>query len=290
MKSVYPVVFIFSLLIFSCSPRGSEKTGETFFNEDSVKMINEASEVIYSLSLPTDMSYLLEKSGFNFMPELLSSTENASRYTDTSQIAVILGIYGVDLSYAKIYNQAATVADYYNMLKVLSNRLGVPETIFSSSRTALENAFNNPDSLTSVIKNIYQQTDGYFRSTGQDYLASVSLMGGWIEAMYIGVNLYQTNGSREMRERILQQQFALSNMISLLSNYHNDEAVTGYLLMLKKLRAQFDKIEIRYAKEGFSVDTVGHKFQSTGAVIKYDPATVDQICRIIIQIRNELIG
>jgi len=66
-------------------------------------------------------------------------------------------------------------------------------------------------------------------------------------------------------------------------------AVTEYLLMLKKLRNQFNKVEILYAKEGFSVDTSSHKLQSKGAVINYDPSTFNNICNITEQIRTELI-
>jgi len=279
------IIFVFS----ACKTENKQSDNAVFYTQDTLKLLGEASEVIYALSLPTDMSILIEESGYNFNPELPAATRNTPRYSDTSQMAVILGIYGVDLSYSKVYNQSASVADYYNSLKSLSSRLTVPEAIFESSRKAIEQSFNNPDSLTKVITLIYQENDIYFRRNGREHLASLSLMGGWIEAMYIGVSLYKENESKEMRERILQQKFALNSIISLLSNYQEDQMITTYLLMLKKLRKQFDRIGIRYAKDGFSVDTSTHKLQSKGAIIDYDPETMDQICSIVIQIRNELL-
>jgi len=290
MRPVYFLSALFLSVLVTCNRVGSEKAQESYFKQDTVRMMNEAGEVIYALSLPTDIAVLLDKSGLNYMPQLLASTENASRYQDTNQLAVIMGIYGVDLSYAKIYNQAAAVQDYYSMLKILSGRLDVPEKIFTRSKETLESSFNNPDSLTAAIRRIYSDTDHFFLSTGNEHLATLSLMGGWVEAMYIGVNLYELSENKEMRERILQQKYSLNSLISLLSNYQDDPQLTAYLLMLKKLRNLFAGVEIRYVKEGFAVDTANHTLQSSGVVIHYDPTTVDHICRVVMQIRNELIN
>jgi len=289
MKRIIVISTLIITLFSACKTNHKAPEEASYFREDSLVMLSEASEVIYALSLPTDMSVLIEESGYNFNPDLPASTENASRYSDSSQIAVILGIYGVDLSYAKLYNQASGVADYYNTLKILSNKLTVPESIFERSRQAVEKAFNNPDSLTEAIKMIYRETDSYFRNSDKEQLASLSLMGGWTEAMYIGVSLYRENESKEMRERILQQKYALNSIISLLSNYQEDQRVTVYLLMLKKLRNQYNKVDILYAKEGFNVDTANHTLQIKGALFDYDPETMENICSIVVQIRNELL-
>ena len=59
--------------------------------------------------------------------------------------------------------------------------------------------------------------------------------------------------------------------------------------MLKKLRKIFETVEIRYQKEGFSVDTTQKKFKTFNADIKYETKSMDDLCRIIPQIRKELI-
>ncbi len=59
--------------------------------------------------------------------------------------------------------------------------------------------------------------------------------------------------------------------------------------MLKRLRKEFNKVEIRYPIEGFSVDTTQKRIQTSNAQIHYDPSTLDEINRIIAQMREVLI-
>jgi len=277
------------ILLTACKSKPVQEE-ETFVTEKSLKESTEVKEIIYSMYLPTDMAELFEKAGNNFDPELPAPVNTLPLYTDMEQMAVLLGVLGVDLSYMKILEQKTMAAEYYGSIKILSGKLQIPNVIFEKSSKKLEQNISNQDSLASVIESVYADTDQFFRENGNDNLASLSLLGGWVEAMYIGVSIYEgEEGNRTMAHKILQQKFTLNSIYSILSNHQESLRVTSYLLMLKRLRKEFDKVEIRYPIEGFSVDTTQKRIQTSNAQIKYEASTLEEINSIISQMREKLI-
>jgi len=272
-------------------PQDEPQTEEFISEIQSVKESEEVKEIIYSMYLPTDMADLFDRAGSNFNPEIPAPVNALPLYTNPEQIAVMLGILGVDLSYMKILQQKALAAEYYTSIKVLSRNLEIPDQIFDKSTRKLEKNLGNQDSLAAIIETVYEETDAFFRENGNDNLASLSLLGGWVEAMYIGISIYEAEeGNRSMADKLLQQKFTLNSIYSILSNHQESLRVTSYILMLKRLRKEFAKVEIRYPVEGFSVDTTQKRIQTSKAQIVYEPATLTDINRIVTQIRTELIS
>ena len=63
-----------------------------------------------------------------------------------------------------------------------------------------------------------------------------------------------------------------------------------YILMLKKLRKVFDNVEIRFQKDGFSVDTTRRKLQAYKAQITYEKETLEYLGKLVPLIREEIIS
>jgi hypothetical protein len=290
MKSTF-FCLIFTLFVLNACNNQSEPAEELFHQKGTETENREIREVIYSMYLPTDMANLFKQSGANYDPDIPAPINDITLYTNQEQIAVMLGIYGVDISYMKILEQNLPVAQYYRAIESLSKKIGIPNDIFEKSYIQLEKYFNNADSLSAVLENIYRHADNFFRENDNENLSALVLAGGWVEAVYIGLKIYEeNNGSQEMAERLLQQKFSLNSVYTILSNHQESQVVKEYLLMLKKIRKVFDRVEIRYQKEGFSVDTAQKKIQNYNAHISYDEKTMDDLSRIIPLIRNELIS
>lgn len=281
---------LFVIILLSACKNQTVQPEEDFVAEPNVKESAEVKEVIYSMYLPTDMADLFEKAGNNFNPDVPAPVNTLPLYTNHEQIAVMLGIFGVDLSYMKILQQKALAAEYYSAIKVMASSLEIPNKIFEESSKNLEKNLENQDSLAAVIERVYGDTDRFFRESGKDNLASISLLGGWVEAMYIGVSIYESEeGNKAMAHKLLQQKFTLNSIYSILSNHQESLRVTSYLLMLKRLRKEYNKVEIRYPIEGFSVDTTQKRIQTANAQINYEPNTLTEINRLVVQMRDELI-
>jgi hypothetical protein len=299
MNRVLCLGLLLSLFLTACKDQPvqqvesqDEQQSEEFVSEmPTVKESAEVKEIIYSMYLPTDMADLFDRAGTNFNPEIPAPVNFLPLYTNPEQIAVMLGVLGVDLSYMKILQQKALAAEYYTSIKVLSGNLEIPDQIFEKSTKKLEKNLGNQDSLAAIIETVYEDTDAFFRENGNDNLASLSLLGGWVEAMYIGISIYEAEeGNRTMADKLLQQKFTLNSIYSILSNHQESLQVTSYMLMLKRLRKEFQKVQIRYPVEGFSVDTTQKRIQASKAQIHYEPSTLTDINRIISQIRAELIS
>lgn len=289
MNRIVSLAVLFIIVLSACKNQTTQPE-EEFIAEPSVKESAEVKEVIYSMYLPTDMSDLFEKAGSNFNPEIPAPVNTLPLYTNPEQIALMLGVFGVDLSYMKILQQKALAAEYYSAIKVLAVNLEIPDEIFEESSKNLEKNLENQDSLAAVIERIYSDTDKFFRESNKDNLASISLLGGWIEAMHIGVSIFESEeGNKAMAHKLLQQKYTLNSIYSILSNHQESLRVTSYLLMLKRLRKEFEKVEIRYPVEGFSVDTTQKRIQTANAMINYEPATLTEINSLVTQMREELV-
>lgn len=277
------------VLLTACNSR-PESISETFETGNTASGNKEIREVIYSMYLPTDMAVVFRRSGANYDPAIPAPTDDHSLYQDPEQIAVMMGIYGVDMTYMKMLEQKAPAAAYYSTLRNLSDKIGLPESIFGQASDRIETAFDNDEPLPSAIEDIYREADQYFRMNGDDNLAALALLGGWVEAMYIGATIYENSeGNTDLAEKLMQQKFSLNSMYTLLSNYQESLSVKSYLLMLKKLRKSYDAVEIRFQKEGFSVDTTRKKLHGYNARIRYDPETLREIVGTIGLIRTKLI-
>ncbi len=278
------------LLLNACNhPNSNSNSEDVFTGFDEPSAMVDASEVIYSLTLPTDISLLFEETGTGFNPELLIPPDKIPIYENPGKMALILGALGIDLSYCKLFDRILESAECYKHIELLADNLGLPQDIFEKSSSDLEQFVSEPDSLTELITQVYSDMDTYFKSNNQESLASLSLLGGWMEAMYIGVKIYDEKAILEMGDRILQQKYALTSLAGLLENYQESLVVRRYMHPLNKLKEAYEQVEIRYLQDGFQIDHEERTFTASVAQIDYEPETLEIICEMIVQIREEII-
>lgn len=264
-------------------------TGNFISDPTGTSISTDAFEVIYSLNLPTDIARLFEETGTGFNPDLLLPLDRIPFYENTDQMALLIGALGVDLSYCKLFERVLESADNYKHVELLADKLDLPRDIFEKSSSDLEQYINKPDSLTKLIDQVYSDMDFYFKENDQESLASLSLFGGWLEAMYIGVRIYQDKSILEMGDRILQQKYALNNLTGLLANYQESLMVRRYMHPLNKLKNAYEQVDIRYSQDGFKMNREERTIRASVSEITYEPEILENICQIIIQLRAEII-
>lgn len=288
-RNFFSLLLVF-ILGFSCnSPNSGKNTDQIFNGSTDPALKGDPYEVIYALYLPTDVIHLFEETGTGFNPDLIIPLELIPLYEDPGQMALLMGALGVDLSYCKLFERAQESAECYLQIELLADKLGLPDEIFERSSTHLEEFINKPDSLTELIEQVYSDVDAYFKANDQESLASLSLLGGWLEAMYIGVRIYQDMEIIEMGDRILQQKFALTSLSGLLGSYQESLVVRHFMHPLNVLRTSYDQVEIRYSRDGFTIEPGENVFRAYVSEIVYQPEILDQICKKVLQVREEII-
>ena len=65
--------------------------------------------------------------------------------------------------------------------------------------------------------------------------------------------------------------------------------VRRYMHTLNKLKEVYDEVDIRYETEGFEMDDNEQAFHANVAEINYEPESLEAICKIILQLREDIL-
>ncbi|MCF8378557.1 MAG: hypothetical protein K9H49_03205 [Bacteroidales bacterium] len=283
--------FAFIFILTACNKKSGDKSQEQSFNINSdAQPVNDLREIYYNMYLPDEMSRLFERVGANFYPDILNPSDDFSRYTNEKDIAAIIGVYGVDLSYAQLYEQNLLTAKYLTTIQYLTPKIGIPENYFTDLFENLENSISIPDSIEKISSELYLRTDQFLKESGDNSVAALIVMGGWVEALYIACKILEYNSNNiEILDRIAEQKYSLNSLLSLMNNYQDDIRIAEDVLMLKRLKRSFDQFDIYYDIEGFELDTINKSFSTSGYNSGLTPEIASEINRIITEIRTELV-
>jgi len=259
------------------------------YDPNNQSAFSDAKDIVYALRIPTDIVGFFEKTGTGFDPGITCPLEKIPMYDNPEHMSLLLGVLGVDLSYCNLFERSSEAAEYYFHIELLANKLELPEEIFEDTHGEDRSIFENPDSIRNKIYKIYTEMDDHFRENNQLSLASLSLLGGWLETMYIGVKIYKDKNVLEMGDRILLQKYSLTSLMGVLSNQQESLMIRRYMHSVKKLKQVYDKVDIRYEANSFELDSSNRTFHANLEKITYDPETLDEICRIILQLREDML-
>jgi hypothetical protein len=284
------LAIVLSFFLYACNPTGSQ-SGENDFIADTnnPSAFTQDGEIVYALKIPTDIVNFFEETGTGFDPGITCPLEKIPLYDNPEHIALLLGVLGVDLSYCTLFERVTETAEYYHHIELLAGKLELPREIFEDSPGVQRAYLENPDSLKNQIFEIYTEMDMQFRENNQLSLASLSLLGGWLETMYIGVVIYKNKTVLEMGDRILQQKYSLNSLSGILANHQESLMVRRYMHTVNKLKEVYDEVDIRYETEGFEMDDNEQVFHASVAEIIYEQESLNEICRIILQLREDIL-
>ena len=258
--------------------------------EFSESIAEEPRSISYKMSLPLEMARLFDHVGANFYPEFLNPADQFGKYNRPTKVALNLGVYGVNLSYVKMFNQHQRSVAYLTAINRLAAELGIPKEIYGDVLDNLEFFMSNKDSLSQAAANLYRATDEYLKNDGQEGAASLVAMGGWIESMYIATRILEMNPQNiTLQEKIAEQKYSLNSLIVLMNNYHSDLDLAEYLLMLKNLRRTYDQFEIYYQKGNVDVDTTNKMISARGYYINVTQSQMREISSKIDHLRTLII-
>ena len=280
---------ILGFFLHACNPSGSQTGENDFIPSNKPSAFFQDGEIVYALKIPTDIVNFFEETGTGFDPGITCPLEKVPLYENPEHVAILLGVLGVDLSYCTLFERIPEAAEYYLHIELLADKLDLPREIFESSPGVQRSNMENPDTLKKQIYEIYTEMDNHFQESDQLSLASLSLLGGWLETMYIGVVIYKDKTILEMGNRILQQKYSLNSLSGILANQQESLMVRRYMHTVNKLKDVYDKVDIRYESEGFEMDDNQQAFHASVAEINYEPESLNEICKIILQLRKDIL-
>jgi len=232
-----------TMLMASCVESSDKKTTQppvqAQLDSAEVARMKELEKIFFSIPSPVEMSSLIKKNGYQFDQGKLVATANVDKYTGEARQAVMLGIYGADLSYTAIFDQKQMTTEYFAAAQKLARQMDADGTITPELLERLEKNQENRDSMLHIISEAYSDLNGYLKEKDRVEVSAMVIAGGWLEALYLS-SQYTADGNTEIRQRIAEQKYSLSNLMTYLEKF-------GDTPSLQELKADLGRLQAAYA-------------------------------------------
>jgi hypothetical protein len=291
------MVFILVLSLTGC--KGGKKASKEDLNvavpkpnAEILQDIKQAEKIFQALPSPLESAMLIKSAGAKFDEKLLNPISNQNNYVTNKAMALNLGVYTCDLSFASLYEQTQLLIDYMNAAKKMADGLGILKAIEQDDIDKLEENINNSEVIMEVVSQTFMNSNSYLEDNGQPATASMVLVGGWIEGLYIStqlVDMKEFNGNK-LVGRIIDQKLSIDILLNLLDSSKGNPAVDELILQVAKLKAVFDKIKINTSPVRPEYDKASNTTVLKSEV-KTDmtPAVFNELSTTVAEIRNSFV-
>lgn len=250
--SVILVALLFAGVLTGCKSGGTKTTKEDVTvtppasDSKAVQDIAKAQKIFNALPSPLESAQLIKSAGARFDQAQMNPVSNVDKYINTKSMALNLGIYTCDLSFASMYEKTQLIIDYMNAAKKMADGLGILDAIDQKTIDGLEENINNSEYIMEVVSETFMNSNSYLEENGQPAVAAMVLVGGWFEGLYIStqlVDMKEFNGNK-LVSRIIDQKLSIDILINLLNSNKGNPAVDDIIAQVQKLKNVFDKINI----------------------------------------------
>ncbi len=277
--------------LFACN-NGSKSDAEDV-DAAAVESKNKVAKVFYAVPSPSELSAMIKATGANYNKNMLNPASNEAKYTSIIQKAMNLGVFGADLSYTSTFDQTQEAMVYMGVCKKLADGLGITGAINENTVKRMEKNLNNKDSLLKIISDTYLETDIYLKNNDRAGVSALVVAGGWIEGLYISVNIASQNANNEMIvKRIAEQKLILENLIGLLETNEANDNAPEMMTELKALKAIYDNVKMTEAPAAeVKTDNAAQKTViGSGGELTLTPAQLAEITKKITAIRTMIVS
>ena len=195
---------------------------------------------------------LIKSAGAEYDEELLNSLDNVNKYTTSKSMALNLGIYTTDLSFASLFDQTQTSINYMTASRQMAEGLDISEAIDNETMNRLENNLQNRDIVMDIISETFLNSSSYLKENERQDVAAIVLVGGWIEGLYLATKLVGESSieGNKLVDRILEQKLSFNIVQRMLDDNKEkpsgdqNEDIVELISDLQDLKAAFDKVKV----------------------------------------------
>ena len=251
--TLFSVFILFTICASDRKKKESKELNlEDFISEDDIfNDIDKAKKIFYSLPSPLETAMLIKSAGADYDEELLNSVDNVDNYSTNMSMALNLGIYTTDLSFASLFDQTQTSIRYMEAAKKMAEGLDITDAINSETIKNLEENLNNRDIIMDIISETFLNSSSYLKENDRQSVAAIVLVGGWIEGLYIATQLVGDNfNENKLVDRISEQKLSFNLVQRMLEDNRIDESgeededIVSLMVQLKDLKKVFDKVKV----------------------------------------------
>ena len=201
---------------------------------------------VFAVNSPIQMADLIAKSNATFQGEKINPTSNAEGYTSIFQKALNMGIYGADLGYLTVYKVTDKSASYLKAVRGLANDIGLGTAFNDKLAAQINDAMSDEGKMLKLVSEAYKTADDYLKENQKDDIASLVIVGGWLESTYLACNVAMETNDQKIIERIADQHTNLSTILKMLKQFRSDEDYDDLAVELEDLQSLFEQIDFSY--------------------------------------------
>lgn len=253
MKTSKHICYLFIVFFFSCVSEGSKslevqtntKVKDSAISLENIEKVNNIKHIFYSLPSPIELTYLFKQEGVEYQRDKLLSTKEKDKYILPRDKALILGIYGADLSYAGLFGKHQDAIEYFATVKIMAEEIGVGETFQKEFISRLEKNADNKDTLLQVISEFFIENDNYLKDYNRQDISAHILLGGWLEGIYLGTEMTLNYNALGIKRILADQKTSLDNLILLFEKFQSTSEQSEELFAaLKDLLPLFKELNL----------------------------------------------
>ncbi len=254
--------------------------------------IKQAEKIFNALPSPLESAMLIKSADARFDEKLLNAVDNVSGYVTNKSMALNLGIYTCDLSFASLYDQTQLIINYMNAAKKMADGLGILDAIDEATIERLEENINNKEVIMEIVGETFMNSNSYLQDNNQPAIAAMVLVGGWMEGLYIAtqlVDLKEFNGNK-LVSRIIDQKLSIGILLNLLENSKSNPAIEELIVQVNQLKSIFDKISITTTPVRPEYDnTTNVTVLKSEVKTNMTPGVFKELSAAVAQIRNSFV-
>jgi hypothetical protein len=176
-------------------------------------------------------------------------------------------------------------------IRDMSNKLGIPDSFLTEPIKKIQGDISEADTIMSLMNDAYYKMEDHLRAGGRESTAGLMVMGGWVEAMFIATQLVYNpdNPDPEVVQKIAEQKYTLTTLLSFLKNYYDDPVVVYYTKKLKYLKNYFDTFDIYFKKGDLEIDSSKQVLRASGSEMTVSVETLNKIRDYVAKLRTEMV-
>jgi len=234
-------------LIFS-NCKGDDTNGNNNGNdtsENNTTHITEDNIITYLIPSPRDMFALLSGEDIQFSADVLNHKDNIDKYLDTKSKEVGFGIYSADLAYTAAFEKTNEAVEYFKIVRTLSDKIGISSVFNEILLKRINHIPENNDSLLRITNDTFYDIVKFLEQNDRKNSMALISVGGWIESLYIVVNLVDEYKENDVTiQLIADQKNVFENLILSLEQRQNDRNIKTIIEELKPIKDVYDQLEV----------------------------------------------
>ncbi len=197
---------------------------------------------VYTLPAPLQVATAVRSCDLPYTDRMLVPTNKSVVNYPTNYLkALNLGVSGIDMGYATIYEQKQTALYYLSRIQKLTEELGIAGTFNVSTVRRFKENISNQDSLYFIILQSFNDLHKYLHENDRTSMGLLVLTGSFVEGLYLSSSFARNSKDERMMNLVGQQKVFLGNLVELLQNQKDQKEIAELMNQLKDLQKSFSK-------------------------------------------------